>query len=111
MKTVTNDHDGHVHLNGTQLLAMIMAIVLIPIAMWQMIAWNERQLVDFENHFETKVRVDDVNSYKKGCPAIAGRLDEYIADGRVTDEENEVVKTLVAQQRALPGGLGTCRYA
>lgn len=77
--------------------------------MWMQIAWLKRSADDFHERRETQTRVEYVRSYQRGCPAIAERLSEYIADGRVTDEEDEVIDTIMAQQRALPGGLTRCR--
>lgn len=43
------------------------------------------------------------------CPAIAPRMDELLADGRVTNDEAGIVETLQKQARAAPGGLTHCR--
>lgn len=43
------------------------------------------------------------------CPAIRNRVREMVADGKATDEEYEVVATLIANARAAPGGLKSCR--
>ena len=51
-----------------------------------------------------------VRSMQRSCPAIAGRLNEYLADGRITAEEDVVVDTIISQQRAVPGQLPLCRY-
>lgn len=43
------------------------------------------------------------------CPAIAPRMNELLADGRVTNDEADIVETLQKQARAAPGGLAHCR--
>lgn len=48
-------------------------------------------------------------SMQRSCPAIASRLDEYLADGKVTQEEDAVIDTIFDQQRSLPGATKTCR--
>lgn len=42
------------------------------------------------------------------CPDISGRVDELMADGRITDDEMSIVPTLRDQVRASPGGLTRC---
>ena len=77
--------------------------------MWAMTAWLMSSVDDLNEWTETHTRVEYVRSYQRGCPSIANRLSEYIGDGRVTDEEDEAIDTIIAQQKALPGGLTTCR--
>lgn len=60
------------------------------------------------NDFETGRRVRWVEQMKTGCPSIARRLDEFDADGRITDDEDGVIDTLFEQERAKPNGLATC---
>lgn len=43
------------------------------------------------------------------CPAISGRVNELLADGRITYDEKSIVPTLRNQVRASPGGLARCR--
>jgi hypothetical protein len=44
------------------------------------------------------------------CPQIAPRMKQLLSDGRVTQEEADVIGTLLDQTKAQPGGLKTCRY-
>lgn len=44
------------------------------------------------------------------CPPIAPRMREILSDARVTQEEADVIGTLIDQAKAEPGGLKTCRY-
>jgi hypothetical protein len=43
-----------------------------------------------------------------GCPDIAERAREMLADGEVTREEIGVLDTLVERIRAVPGGISSC---
>jgi len=43
------------------------------------------------------------------CPPIAPRMEQLLADGKVTRDEFEIVPTLHDQARAAPGGLDACR--
>lgn len=79
--------------------------------MWMQITWLKSSADDLHERTETQTRVEYVRSYQRGCSDIAERLSEYISDGRVTDEEDEVIDTIIAQQRALPGGLRNCRQS
>lgn len=89
---------------------ILFAITAIALwLMWMLITWLESSADDFHERTETQTRIEYVRSYQRGCPGIAERLSEYIADGRVTNEEDEVIGTIIAQQRALPGGLNRCR--
>ena len=88
---------------------LLLTIAISALLMWSMTAWLMSSMDDLHERTETRTRVEYVRSYQRGCPGISGRLSEYIADGRVTDEEDEVIDTIIAQQRALPGGLSRCR--
>lgn len=52
--------------------------------------------------------VDYAKRAAASCPPISGRIGEMLADGRVTDDEQGIVHTLVEQARAAPGGLEAC---
>lgn len=52
--------------------------------------------------------VDYAKRAAASCPPISGRIDEMLADGRVTDDEQDIIRTLVEQARAAPGGLEAC---
>ncbi len=45
------------------------------------------------------------------CPAVSARIPEFTGDGVVTIGELRVVKTLVDNERARPGGLKACDYS
>lgn len=90
-------------------IILLLTIATSALLIWAMTAWLRSSVDDLNEWTETQSRVKYVRSYQRGCPGIAGRLSEYIADGRVTDEEDEVIDTIIAQQRALPGELTKCR--
>ena len=52
--------------------------------------------------------VDRLKREAAACPAIRSSVPELIADGEVTQDEQEVVSTLIANARATPNGLKTC---
>jgi len=58
---------------------------------------------------ETGNNVTYVRHAAKLCPAISSRVNELLADGRVTYDEKSIVPTLRNQVRASPGGLARCR--
>lgn len=93
-----------------EVYAILLVVTVVAIwLMWMQFSWLNKSVEEFHERTETQTRVKHVRSYQRGCPDIAGRLSEYVADGRVTDEEDEVIDTIIAQQRALPGGLSRCR--
>ena len=57
---------------------------------------------------ETGLYPDSVRRTAELCPAISDRVDEMLADGRVTADEKSVVSTLRDQARAALGGLANC---
>lgn len=59
---------------------------------------------------ETGRYVTYVKEAAKACPRVAPRMGEFLANGRVTKSELEVVSTLLDLARAAPGGLDTCQY-
>jgi hypothetical protein len=58
---------------------------------------------------EKAANVSYVKRAAELCPAIAPRMNELLADSRVTNDEAGIVETLQKQARAAPGGLTHCR--
>lgn len=116
MTSISNENDKHVEKTtktgmlkgdamkwiglGMAFLALFLCIfVLIPAA-------NRRS----DRIMETVVHVSYAQQAAEGCPAVAPRMKEMLADGRVTRDEADVIGTLLDQARAAPGGIDTCRY-
>lgn len=83
------------------ILFLIGIIVVLPCAVLMMFVYDEPA--------ETGWNLEYVKRAAKACTPISHRIDEMLADGRVTDDERSIVLTLRDQARAAPGGLADCK--
>jgi hypothetical protein len=82
------------------ILTIVLSVISVPVLILFLL---------YEEPDETGWNMDYAKSAAKACPPISKRIDEMLADGRVTDDEQSIVRTLRDQARAAPGGLETCQ--
>lgn len=82
------------------ILTIVLSVISVPVLIL---------LLLFEEPDETGWNMDYAKNAAKACPPISKRIDDMLADGRVTDDEQSIVDTLRDQARAAPGGLSRCR--
>jgi hypothetical protein len=85
---------------GTMLVVLLLFVFVLDPAM------NRH----FDKVRETKRYVMYAQEAGRECPPIEPRMKELLSDGRVTQQEADVIGTLLDQAKAQPGGLKACRY-
>lgn len=83
------------------ILVLIACLVVTPSVMVMTLVYDEPAEIGWN--------VDYVRRAAIACPPISPRIDGLLADGRVTDDERNIVPTLRDQARAAPGGLDACQ--